>query len=135
MEEREAREHERIQSLRAAQRVAEVAAAQPILHAPEPQADGTVRCCGLRWARHAHGAHLRGEHVAVSCSGVKMIPADEEEAFAAWQEARRNPPAPERPSQENPAWRAEQYQLYLDGEERRRRRAVKVSDEPSTYGW
>jgi len=46
-------------------------------HSPQPQPDGTVACCGRRYARHAHLAHLRGERITEWQSDVGVVAADQ----------------------------------------------------------
>ena len=45
-------------------------------HNAETLPDGTIRCCGAIYAKHAHAAHLRGEAVHEWASGIGIVAAD-----------------------------------------------------------
>ena len=84
---RHAAHQERLERDRAqAASLAQSAPASP--HQPEAQPDGTVRCCGSLYAKHAHAAHLRGERVGVECSGVRMLPEDQGPVSDEWERVR-----------------------------------------------
>jgi hypothetical protein len=110
---------------------------EPSPHAPQVQSDGTIRCCGTLYARHAHAAHLRGDTIGESCSGVRVVAEDRAEMYAEWERARQQP-APLQPGQrpeDNAEWRAEMVRRYYENEKRGRRSFVADGVEPSIYGW
>jgi hypothetical protein len=67
---------------------AEASPAPASPHSPQPQPDGTVKCCGRLYAKHAHLAHLRGESIYEWQSGIGVVAADQVTHISEMERAR-----------------------------------------------
>jgi hypothetical protein len=93
---------------------AEASPAPASPHNPQPQPDGTVKCCGRLYAKHAHLAHLRGESIHEWQSGIGVVAADQVTHISEMERAR----------------------LYAEQAQRDRQTAQRVDGhEPNWMGW